>query len=83
MSGFSKSLRAGVKRRNQPSGFVSWTLQTASCPDEDESFEREDHTEIPHVSLDGYFLKLEEAKGNQVIWVANTSDERPSADKPA
>lgn len=83
MSLFSNSLRAGARRRNQPSGFVSWTLQTPSYPDEDESFAREDHTEIPHVSLDGYFLKLEEAKGNQVIWVANTPDDSPSADKPA
>lgn len=87
MSGFSNSVMTGLKRRNPASGFISWSFQAPLTFDGAEGFEPEDgateNTEAPLVCLDGYFLKLEEAKGNQVIWVATTSDERPSADKPA
>ncbi|MET3611848.1 hypothetical protein ABID16_000153 [Rhizobium aquaticum] len=77
----------GLKRRNPTSGFISWSFQAPLSFDAAEGFGPEEgateNTEAPLVCLDGYFLKLQEAKGDQVIWVANISDDRTSPDKPA
>lgn len=87
MNGFSNSVMTGLKRRNQTQGFISWSFQAPLSFDTTEGLEPEDgateYTEAPLVSLDGYLLRLEEAKGSQVVWVAKTPDDRTSPDKPA
>lgn len=85
MSLFSKV--QGPRRRAATSSFASWASLGPPASHAANSLLGDDRTQdemsAPHVSLDGYFRLIEEARAGGIGWVESVTEMRPPFDLPA